>query len=509
MVKGRKQQLGAVSESAHRAAPCRPRAILRWWMLAMLGWGIPSLLPGQTQTARIGYWANGEGGEYSNMLQQTTAYLSQTVPGYTFVLKPLENQELIDQLQQGQLDFVFLDPALYVQLEAGMGIKRLATAQRLVNDKSCAMLGGTVITLRRRTDIVQLEHLRGKSFMSVRGDTLGAWLAVLREFLDRGFDPQTRCGALQFVGEERAVIDAVAQGTVDAGAVRAGVLETMASEKIVRMDDFQVLYFKGAHTANESAGFPFRVSTRLYPEWAFAACPKAPRDLAQQTAAALLTMPAPQPAARGPNPMQWSIPDSYVSVHDCLKDLRRPPYEDYGKINFIDVVKKYMYWFLGAGALMVIMMLTTSYVTRLNHELVAEIEGRKQAEGSLRESVERFQHVVSCSMDWIWEADAEGRFTYSSNMIKEMLGLEPAEIIGQRMYDLFATSDKEEHKAQQHVIANRMDRMFREKFRLLTKEGRLVIHELSAAPVMNPKGKVIGYRGVNRDVTAQVRYVRL
>jgi len=463
----------------------------------------------QPSAVRIGYWATAEGEEYRPLLEQTAQYLTAAIPGCHFELVPLDAERLSVLIDQGKLDFVFLDPALYVQLEERCSIQRLATAQRLYHGKKYSMLGGTVFCLKSRTDLSGLADLMKGTLSTVKGDTLGAWLSVLREFQSRRFDPVRTCKQLVFTDTEAAAVEKVLKGEADAGAVRAGVLERMTEKRLIRLSDFRTLYFKGAHTRNGSAGFPFLVSTRLYPEWAFAACARTSRELTRQTAAALLTMSAPSEAGESSPHMSWTIPDSYVSVHDCLKDLRRSPYENYGKIALGDVIRQYMYWILGAGVLFILMVMVTSYVARLNRELVLEIENRKKADLSLRESVERFQHVVSCSMDWIWEANEEGRFTYSSAIVKEMLGYEADEIVGKQFYDLFAASEKEKNRAKPNVLSARMDRLFREKLKLLTQGGRVVIHEISAAPVLNTKGKTIGYRGVNRDVTTQVRYVKL
>ncbi len=476
-----------------------------WFALSLaIGAGLAGPAWAQSPVARIGYLSSAEGELYRPQLEQTARHLSREVPGCRFELLPLNQEKIQEALEQGTLDFVFLEPALYVRMEAQHNLKRLAMAQSQHAGKDYSMLGGVLFCLKNRPDLENLRDLMNGVLATVQDEPLGAWLSVLRELRARHFDPERSCKSLLLLKNDEEAVLAVLNGEADAGAARAGTLERMSAAGRIKLADFRVMYFKGAHTRNATASFPFLLSTRLYSEWTLAATPKTHRELTQKTAAALLTMP------RESSPgMLWAISDSYIPVHDCLKDLRRAPYENYGRISLVEVLRQYMYWLIGAGALFVLMVLTTSYVTGLNRELVSEIESRKKAEASLRESVERFQHVVSCSMDWIWEADAEGRFIYSSAIVKDMLGYESADVIGKRIFDLFTASEKEKHQDKPNLLASQMDRLFREKIKLATREGRVVIHEISAAPVTNAKGKVIGYRGVNRDITSQVRYVKL
>jgi PAS domain S-box-containing protein len=158
---------------------------------------------------------------------------------------------------------------------------------------------------------------------------------------------------------------------------------------------------------------------------------------------------------------------------------------------------------------MVVMLLTTSYVARLNVALRGEITTRKRAEDILTQSIERFEHIVACSGEWIWETDNEGRFTYSSSIVQDMLGYGPDEILGRTQQDFLTAAEKERVEPRAKETFARKDRLFRERYRLVTKDGRVVIHESTAEPVVDDRGELRGYRGVNRDVTSQVRFIRL
>ena len=66
------------------------------------------------------------------------------------------------------------------------------------------------------------------------------------------------------------------------------------------------------------------------------------------------------------------------------------------------------------------------------------------AEMALRKSEERFRQIAENLQVWIWEVDAHGLFTYASQMVQEILGYTPEELVGKKyFYHLFCPEDRE------------------------------------------------------------------
>ena len=61
--------------------------------------------------------------------------------------------------------------------------------------------------------------------------------------------------------------------------------------------------------------------------------------------------------------------------------------------------------------------------------LEMRIRERKQAEEALAESERRFRDIVENSVEWIWEVDPRGRYTYSSPVAEELLGYKAEELL--------------------------------------------------------------------------------
>ncbi|HEU0307144.1 MAG TPA: EAL domain-containing protein, partial [Lysobacter sp.] len=124
---------------------------------------------------------------------------------------------------------------------------------------------------------------------------------------------------------------------------------------------------------------------------------------------------------------------------------------------------------------------------------------RERMERALRESEERFRSIVESSQDWIWETDRGGRLTYSNPAIEPILGRAPAEAIGMPWYDLLHP----EERAAGEALARHSDTapwQARQQ-RFLHRDGGIRVLESTGEPLCDAQGVVIGFRGLNRDVT--------
>ena len=79
--------------------------------------------------------------------------------------------------------------------------------------------------------------------------------------------------------------------------------------------------------------------------------------------------------------------------------------------------------------------------------VVRDITERKKAEKALRDGEERFSQIAENAVEWIWEVDDNGLYTYASPIGEKILGYKPEEIVGKKhFYDLFHPEGKEETK---------------------------------------------------------------
>lgn len=132
---------------------------------------------------------------------------------------------------------------------------------------------------------------------------------------------------------------------------------------------------------------------------------------------------------------------------------------------------------------------------------IQDITALKISEEALYKSEEKFRSLVETSSDWIVEFDVTGTFTYVSPQVKEMLGYEPHEVIGQKFKNFVCDEDA---LKLEKIFKNGLQRypnFTRIEIQFLNKNGQVVVIEGNANPFFNNKGTLLGYRGVNRDIT--------
>ncbi len=138
------------------------------------------------------------------------------------------------------------------------------------------------------------------------------------------------------------------------------------------------------------------------------------------------------------------------------------------------------------------------------HGVTRNVAERKRMERALRESEARFAETTRQSRAFVWEVDADGRYMFVTPVVEDVLGYRPDEIAGRRhFYDLHPAAGRAEFRA---AVFEAMDR--REKFRdyenpMVAKDGRTIWVSTNAIPLLAQDGTLLGYRGVDFDVTAR------
>ena len=123
-------------------------------------------------------------------------------------------------------------------------------------------------------------------------------------------------------------------------------------------------------------------------------------------------------------------------------------------------------------------------------------------EEELIQSEIRFKQITDHSGEWIWEVDKEGLFTYSSNIVKDILGYEPEEIINKKYFFDFFLPDEREKLKRAALSSFALKESFQNFINHnLHKDGSLVILSTSGIPVLDKSGRLICYRGVDTDIT--------
>ena len=130
-----------------------------------------------------------------------------------------------------------------------------------------------------------------------------------------------------------------------------------------------------------------------------------------------------------------------------------------------------------------------------------DITERRRAEEALRESEARFRTMAEHSTDWIWSVDTHGRHLYSNSRgianlgysVEAFLVMEAGSLVHPDDVPLFHETFEQALSAQQgwqNVV-----------IRWRHQNGSYRTFESNASALFNETGQLIGFQGVDRDIT--------
>lgn len=117
------------------------------------------------------------------------------------------------------------------------------------------------------------------------------------------------------------------------------------------------------------------------------------------------------------------------------------------------------------------------------------------------DEVDHLYELLNDNSDWVWEVDAQGRYTWSSDVVTDLLGYPVEQVIGKTPFDFMPPGEAERvarafldivmEKRAFSGLVNRNQRA----------DGRVVILETSGIPLFDENGELRGYRGVDRNIS--------
>lgn len=357
---------------------------LRGALLAGMVWGTAAQA---AEPLRIGVLAP-EGAEEAGADWSALAgHLQRRLPERAVRIQTHDLAGLRAAIAGGAVDFFIANSGFYVEMEFAYGAARVATlesAEALSPDKA---LASAVIVRADRHDLKSLGDLRGRRLMAVADTAFGGYQVAWREMLRIGLDPRSDVAELRFSGYPlQKIVHAVMHGDVDAGIVRACLLERLEQRGLLAPGALRVL------DAKSGDGFPCQRSTPLYPDWPFAALRGTDHALSKRVATALLTMP---PGARG---TMWTVPTDYQSVHELFRELEIGPYSYLAERPLEQWLRRN--WWLAAVVLLGLVgwavhtVRVKVLVTRRTRELREALAARDRAEADARTRDRQLDHLA-------------------------------------------------------------------------------------------------------------------
>ncbi len=133
--------------------------------------------------------------------------------------------------------------------------------------------------------------------------------------------------------------------------------------------------------------------------------------------------------------------------------------------------------------------------------VVRDITERKAAEKALKESENRLKDLIYNMVDWVWEVDSSGRYTFCSPQSIELFGLTPEEILGKTPFDMMPADEAEKIASIFNEIAAKKAPVKELENWNIGKNGEKICLLTDAVPILDEKGNLTGYRGVDKNIT--------
>ena len=132
-----------------------------------------------------------------------------------------------------------------------------------------------------------------------------------------------------------------------------------------------------------------------------------------------------------------------------------------------------------------------------------DITERIAAEQQLKESERRLADVVHVAGQYVWELDADLRYTYLSGRVEQVMGFRIDEMLGKHVAEFITEGNRT--RLEEWLEGNyQVEQGFHtHERRAITKSGSSIWLRVSGAAVFDEQGKLTGYRGTSQDISLQ------
>ncbi len=453
-------------------------------------------LAAAAEPLRIGIFAYRPKPIMEQRFQPLADYLGKVLGGRPVELLALEQAEMEAALAENRLDFLMTNPSHYLVVRSRSQLASIvATVISRDDGLEVSSLGGVIVTAAQRDDINTLKDLQGKRIGVPGTRYLGGYQTQILEMLEAGI-PLPASENLQVLEKHDKVIEAVLAGQVDAGFVRTGIIESLQGEGRLNPAQLKVI------NPQNLAGFPYRVSTRLYPEWPFIALPTVDRSTLRRVSAALLSLDAEHPVAHAAHIGGFAPPADYAVVDNLARHLRMPPYDVAPQFTLTDVWHHYRLSIIGGGAALGLIVLLLALVIRRNHALSALTRSLRDKDETQRQLLARLDTVANASPALFWTAGLDKGCDWFNRRWLEFTGRRMEQELGNGWAEGVHPDDFDRCLAN-YVSAFDARQPFSMEYRLRHHDGSFRWLLERGLPRHDADGRFIGYIGSCLDISEE------
>ncbi|MBI5110045.1 MAG: response regulator [Rhodocyclales bacterium] len=141
----------------------------------------------------------------------------------------------------------------------------------------------------------------------------------------------------------------------------------------------------------------------------------------------------------------------------------------------------------------------------LKHTGATALQTADLRNAMLVESEERYRSLAEDSADWVWALDCAGHHTYSNQRGLDILGKDAGEFLWSDPLALVHPHDRESFQACFERAVSEKRGWHGVVTRWLTGDGSYRSFESNASALFDGDGGLVGFQGVDRDITERMR----
>ncbi len=352
-------------------------------------------------------------------------YLSQQLGGRPVVLRPLDHEALRRAAVSRQVDVVLANPGYALNLRHQIGtVTYLGTLITTYQGQAVRSLGGALVAAAGRPPLKDWSELRGLRIGIGGPHLFAAYQVHAYEMQQRNLPYPGSNELVTYPRQEDALLAAL-RGEVDVAQVRTGLLEQLLNEGQLKAGAYQVLLPQAFE------GFPYQVSTRLYPEWPVMALPHLDSDLQRRVAAALLALPAHHPAAVAAGLAGVAPSADYAPVERVAQALGIPPYDVPPHVDLWQVWREYRPFVMVLAGAAVFLVWSSALLWFRHRQLIDLLRERQGLLAQIETDAERQGYLLAGSPSVIYALEPDTFIpVYVGSNVAELFGVDAASLLG-------------------------------------------------------------------------------
>ena len=463
-------------------------------VLALL-WLLSSSL--MAQELRIGVMQD-DALEVNEQWPEFERYLAEALGLAQVSVRPYSRAELDLAVRSGTVDAAITDGLHYVVNADRMA--SLVVAATLIKRTSAGQpvegLGGTALVLRERGDLQTLADLQGLTVATADVSLLAGYQSLVREMLQQGDDEQPLLEVLETGQPHASAVEALLAGDADVAFVRAGTLEALLAAGRIPPETLRVL------EPLNLPGYPWQLSSRLYPGFALLIMPHLEPALARRLVGALLLIEPGGELADSLGIYGFGLPLDYGEVIELARELRLPPYEHRQRVTLAQVWDDHRFGVLLLLVLLGVILLALGLSLHYGRVLLRTQDSLRERSQELQVQQQHLKTLLDTIPDPVFMKDRAGVFLFANPVMEKLVGRSAEQIVNHTDFDFFPADIAEAfRRADEETMAAGEVTAVEERLRSLDGSVDRVYSTLKT-PVHDASGEVVGILGVSRDISA-------